>query len=123
VADSQDGARVQLLGDIREVFREREVTRIFTEDLLADLCARDDRPWREWRNVNRLTAIQLARLLKPFDVRPRSMRDSGGNAKGYELAAFTMPSRGISSPTRHTRHKSSRTGLCSTPRSVTRPTL
>lgn len=88
VADSQDGEREQLLGDIREVFREREATRIFTEDLLADLCARDDRPWREWRNGNRLTAIQLARLLKPFDVRPRSIRDGGGNAKGYELAAF-----------------------------------
>jgi hypothetical protein len=36
----------------------RTVTRIFTEDLLTDLCARDDRPWREWRNGNRLTAIR-----------------------------------------------------------------
>lgn len=88
VAESQDGEREQLLGDIRDVFRERAVTRIFTEDLLTDLCARDDRPWREWRNGNRLTAIQLARLLKPFGVRPRSMRDSGGNAKGYELEVF-----------------------------------
>jgi hypothetical protein len=86
--DSQDGAREQLLGDIRDAFREREVKRIFTEDLLADLCAREDRPWREWRHGNCLTAIQLARLLKPFGIRPRSMRDSGGNAKGYELAAF-----------------------------------
>lgn len=88
VADSQDGEREQLLGDIREVFRERAVTRIFTEALLGDLWARDDRPWREWRNGNPLTAIQLARLLKPFDVRPRTIRDGGGNAKGYELAAF-----------------------------------
>lgn len=86
--DSQDGACEQLLGDIRDAFRERGVARIFTEDLLADLCAREDRPWREWRHGNRLTAIQLAKLLKPFGIRPRSMRDGGGNAKGYELAAF-----------------------------------
>jgi putative DNA primase/helicase len=88
VEDSQDGAREQLIGDIRDVFRERAVPRIFTEDILACLYARDDRPWREWRNGNPLTAIQLARLLKPFGIRPRSIRDGAGSAKGYELTAF-----------------------------------
>lgn len=81
--DSQDGTREQLLADIQATFKEHETDRLFTEELLEDLCVREDRPWREWKHGHPLSAIQLSRLLKPFKIGPRSVRRVEHTAKGY----------------------------------------
>jgi putative DNA primase/helicase len=86
--DSQDGEREQLLGDIRAIFNQVRAARLFTDDLLSRLCERDDRPWREWRQGNRLTAVQLAGLLKPFGIGPKMMRLGDNIGRGYELTCF-----------------------------------
>jgi hypothetical protein len=86
--EAQDGAREQLLGDLQVIFLEREVERIFTEDILADLSKREDRPWREWRAGKQLTAVQLARLLRPFGVKPGTQRIGNETKKGYAKEDF-----------------------------------
>jgi putative DNA primase/helicase len=85
-ADTEESIRELLLADIRDAFGERE--EIFTEDLLGYLCGREERPWGEWKAGRQLSAVQLARLLKPFGVRPGPMRDGPRTAKGYELRDF-----------------------------------
>jgi hypothetical protein len=87
--ESGDGTGEQLLADVRAIFVERGEPRLFTQDLLADLNAREDRLWKEWRRGNPLTAVQLAHLLRPFGVRPGTVRIGSETAKGYALVDFT----------------------------------
>jgi hypothetical protein len=88
-SEPPDSVREQLLADIRESFGERGPGRLLTEDLLQDLRAREDRPWSEWRGGHPLSAVQLARLLKPFGVRPRLFRTGPKVARGYLLESFS----------------------------------
>jgi hypothetical protein len=84
--DAPDSLSSQLLADIRDAFRQRAAPRMFTEELLHELRAREDRPWGEWRGSNPMSAIQLAHQLKPFGIRPRLFREGAKSARGY-LAA------------------------------------
>jgi hypothetical protein len=45
--------------------------------------------WGEWRGGHPLSAVQLARLLKPFGVRPRLFRTGPIVARGYLLENFS----------------------------------
>jgi hypothetical protein len=87
-AEAQEGTGEQLLADIRAIVHERGGTRIFTDELLPDLTERDDLPWREWRRGNPLTAVQLAKLLKPFGIRPRLQREGDKTGRGYLVEDF-----------------------------------
>jgi putative DNA primase/helicase len=75
--------RVELLADVAAVFGSRETEVLFTDDLLADLTADESRPWGEWKRGKPLTAIGLARLLKPFGVTPRKVRIGDETRQGY----------------------------------------
>lgn len=75
--------RVELLADVAAVFGSRETGVLFTDDLLADLTADESRPWGEWKRGKPLTAIGLARLLKPFGVAPRKVRIGDETRQGY----------------------------------------
>jgi putative DNA primase/helicase len=86
--DSEDSIRELLLADIWTVFRERHETRLFSDDLVVALCQREERPWSDWKNGHPLSPVQLARLVKPFGVRPRQMRVGTKTGKGYEPRDF-----------------------------------
>ncbi len=70
---------VVLLGDIRNVFQARSMERIASATLVEALLAFDDSFWNEWRGPNddrpprKLTQGELARMLRPFDIRPRTI--------------------------------------------------
>jgi len=86
---------VKLLADIRDVFDEKRAERLATGELLYEL-AEQDRQWKEHSNGNSLTNIQLARLLRPFEIRPKDhwfpniIPGKGGGKvfKGYERVDF-----------------------------------
>ena len=89
---------VVLLHHIREVFDTRRADRIFSKVLVQVLNGMDDAPWSDWRGLHddqqprRLSQGELARLLKPFRIRPRSIWPLGRNdksAKGYFRHQFT----------------------------------
>jgi putative DNA primase/helicase len=89
VAIEVDNApRVQLLADIRDLFAERSVDRLSSEEIVETLTKMEDRPWPEWRQGKPLSKNQLARLLKPFGVRPRTVRTNGSTPRGYQLDDF-----------------------------------
>lgn len=78
-----------LLADIREVFEQAGQDKLFTEKILRDLAAREDRPWGDWRSTGRaITAQTLAGLLKPYGIRPRDIRIGADNKKGYHRSRF-----------------------------------
>lgn len=89
---NQDDAlsdQVTLLADVRMIFRELSATRITSADLCKRLAEMEDRPWPEWKNGKPITPSQLAVLLKPFGIRPATIRTGVATAKGYYRDAFT----------------------------------
>ena len=71
---------------LQNVLRDREDG---TDDILKALVALTDRPWVEYgRKAKPLSARQLAALLKPFGVKPGSLKFHGADAKGYAREAL-----------------------------------
>jgi hypothetical protein len=94
-----EDAAVILLGDIRSVFDTRRVDRLPSATLAADLNAMDNAMWSEWRGARgnqqprRLSQGELAKLLKPFGIRPQTIwplnRVPGSkSSKGYYKRQF-----------------------------------
>jgi len=86
--DDEDSDGVVLLGDLRRIFDAEGEPVIFTRLLLLRLCDLEDRPWAEWRDRKALSGVQLARLLRPFGVKPRQVRIGDKTSKGYERQWF-----------------------------------
>jgi putative DNA primase/helicase len=89
-ADGEDAAstKVLLLGDIRDLFTRRGVNVLFTDEILAALHADESRPWPEWKRNKPMTARQLADQLKPFKIKPNTVRRGAETGKGYQLEWF-----------------------------------
>lgn len=83
------GYGVMLLTDIRQMFHENGVERIFSKILVESLCKMTDRPWLEVQRGKPITERWLARQLARFEIRPKTVRIYEDRAKGYETAAFT----------------------------------
>lgn len=75
-----------LLRAIRGAFGEAD--RIATTDLLAAINADEELPFGGWRDGNGIDGRRLAKLLKPYGVRPRPIRFDDQVAKGYLLMQF-----------------------------------
>jgi putative DNA primase/helicase len=87
--DDAESAKVLLLGDIRELFfRGRSRKELFTQEILTALHADETRQWCEWRNGKPMTPRQLADQLRPFKIKPGSIRRDAETGKGYELQSF-----------------------------------
>ncbi len=78
------GRGTQLLAGIRGALDGREV--ITTAELLEAINADDELPFGAWREGKGLDARALARLLKPYGSRPRTVRIGQETAKGYHAA-------------------------------------
>lgn len=113
-------ARARLLEDLRAVFERRDTDKLFSRDLVAELVQMEDRPWPEWKAGKPLTVRQLARLLQPFNVKPRHLRICETTGRGYWLDDFRdVFERYLASPARNNRNSSMESTLCEESRSVT----
>jgi hypothetical protein len=74
-----DSLPMRVLADVRKVWPE-DADAMFSEALLGALRALPESPWAE---EVKLTPRSLARRLRGFDVRPRTVRVGEGQAKGY----------------------------------------
>jgi 5S rRNA maturation endonuclease (ribonuclease M5) len=76
--------RTQLLRDIRVVFEDAEpADKLASEALAEKLAAIETSPWAESNHGKPLTKVQLARLLKPYVIAPRTIRlHDGSTPKG-----------------------------------------
>jgi putative DNA primase/helicase len=78
-----------LLADLREVFGRAKGDRLSSGQILCALWDLKERPWPEFRNGRALNAAQLAKLLRPFGIRPVTIRlGENETPKGYYREAF-----------------------------------
>ena len=86
---------VKLLRDLAVVFHDGFdlVSALSTEVILDKLCAMEEAPWGNWysRRGKPLDARALAGLLKPYGVKPGTVRIGEGTAKGYRRAHLWDP--------------------------------
>jgi hypothetical protein len=87
---------VVLLSDIRGIFDQQGIDRISSAALIERLLALDDGMWGDWRGPNddrpprKLNQSELSRLLRPFSIRPITIRPAqgGSTSRGYMRAWF-----------------------------------
>jgi Protein of unknown function (DUF3631)/Bifunctional DNA primase/polymerase, N-terminal/Primase C terminal 1 (PriCT-1) len=87
-AESSESYGTLLLADLRATFQALEKDQLSSVVLLARLNRLEERPWGSWHKGEGMRARDLARLLRPFGIRPRTVRLSDDEtAKGYLLDA------------------------------------
>jgi hypothetical protein len=82
--DGEGAASERLLADLRAVFGKADA--LYSKTLLDRLHALEEAPWADWYG-RPLTARDLAKLLRPYGVKSRSVREGGigESLKGYAV--------------------------------------
>ncbi len=88
-ANDQESVGQLLLADIRQLFMQTAVDKLFSADLVMQLLILEGQPWSEWNNGRPITQNSLAELLKTYRIRPKTIRMGVITRKGYEFSAFT----------------------------------
>ncbi len=85
--DSTPSLGVRLLADVRAVFEATSRPSLATEELLAELREIEDGPWADLRG-KALDSRGLSRRLKPYDVKPKTIRVGDSTPRGYTRDDF-----------------------------------
>jgi len=87
----QESTRTALLRDIRIAFNESRAKEMTSADLCDALAADDGGLWAACGKADKpITPVHVARLLRPFRIRPKNVRQAGnGVRKSYLREAFT----------------------------------
>ena len=85
---TDDSIGPKLLKDIQDIFVSHRGERIFFDDLVEALTDKKESPWCDWNRGKGLTQNGLARLLKSFSVKSKTIRIGEDIRKGYELNSF-----------------------------------
>jgi Protein of unknown function (DUF3631) len=82
--DEEGAASERLLADLRAVFGKADA--LYSKTLLDRLHALEEAPWADWYG-RPLTARDLAKLLRPYGVKSKSVREGGigESLKGYAV--------------------------------------
>jgi hypothetical protein len=91
VTNSAEGENLsyRLLSDIREIFVEKKIDRIGSEDLAMELSIISGSPWITLNRGKAVDSGWIAKRLRPFEIRPGTVRMSAEKtAKGYRLDQF-----------------------------------
>ena len=84
-----DGIGEQLLADVKEVFLGLNVSRVSSADLVKHLTSREDWPWAEFQRGDKpLSAQNLAKRLRRFDIKSQQLKIDGKNVRGYVQEDF-----------------------------------
>jgi Protein of unknown function (DUF3631) len=77
-------ASVRLLADLRQVFTAADAEALYTSTILEALHKLEDGPWADWYG-RPLATRDLAKLLRPYQVESKNVREHGTGAprKGY----------------------------------------
>ena len=78
-----------LLLDILLVFVASKRGQVFSREVVEGLLRCGERPWTELRKGKPVTEAWLAQQLRPYDIRPRTIRIGEDVGRGYVEADFT----------------------------------
>ena len=79
----------QLLMYIHAYFQSSGNSRVSSADLVDALCEDSTGPWQECNNGRKLTQPQVAKLLRPYGISPKTFRFGSTTKRGYEKSQFT----------------------------------
>jgi Protein of unknown function (DUF3631) len=79
---------VQLLEDLHTVFQGHD--KLSTDTILTELASMPESPWAEIRG-QAITSRWLASHLKPYGVKPKTIRTVDGTLRGYDAADLADP--------------------------------
>jgi hypothetical protein len=79
----EEGAIGALLFDIMILFTTGDRERLFSRTLAGELNGWGERPWVELKKGKEVTELWLARQLRPYGLRPKTMWIGEELAKGY----------------------------------------
>ena len=82
-----DSLGVRLLRDIEAVFDERRTDKITSSELVGSLVAMEEAPWGDLKG-KALDVRTVARLLRPYGVKPGTIRIGEATPKGYTRGDF-----------------------------------
>ncbi len=83
--DDAQTTGTRLLADLRAAFGDDDG--LWTETILGALHKLDESPWGDWYG-HPLTARDLAKLLRPYGIKPCQVRKGDANRRGYSRGAF-----------------------------------
>jgi Protein of unknown function (DUF3631) len=85
--EEDTSASVRLLADLRQIFQTADAEALYTSTILEALHQLEDAPWTDWYG-HPLTTRDLAKLLRPYQVESKNIREHGTGAprKGYARA-------------------------------------
>jgi hypothetical protein len=85
--EEDTAASVRLLADLRQIFNAAGAEALYTSSILEALHQLEDAPWADWYG-HPLTTRDLARLLRPYQIESKNVREHGTGAprKGYVRA-------------------------------------
>lgn len=83
----EDTAVIMLLQDMKILF-EQHGNRLPTVTIIEGLCKNEERPWTTWNRGKPVSPRQIARLLQPFGILPKTIRQGIETSKGYEKDSF-----------------------------------
>jgi hypothetical protein len=79
---------VLLLIGLKSIFPEGRDAKMGSRDLCNHLAEIEESPWAEWSKGKPITQARLARLLRPFKIRPGTIRSGEATEKGYLRKSF-----------------------------------
>jgi hypothetical protein len=100
--DESMTAGVELLAHVRDAFGNEQ--HLSTVTLLERLRDRDESPWRDIRGKP-LDDRGLAKRLKPYGIKSKTVRAEGRTPKGYGVGDFTDAWKRYLPPSSDERHK------------------
>jgi hypothetical protein len=85
--EEDTAASVRLLADLRHIFQMTGAEALYTSTILEALHRLEDGPWADWYG-HLLATRELARLLRPYQVESKNVREQGTGQprKGYARA-------------------------------------
>tara|TARA_R110001599_G_scaffold350254_1_gene580017 strand:+ start:4067 stop:5671 length:1605 start_codon:yes stop_codon:yes gene_type:complete len=87
-AEDDEAIGPMILSDIRGVFSEKRVNKITSSDLVDELIDLEERPWSEWKHGKPMTKVSLAKMLKPYGINSKKIRDGYDTKQGYIIEVF-----------------------------------
>lgn len=88
-SNNTESTSSMLLADLRNIFRQKNDSKLASNYLCQQLGKLEDRPWPEFNKGKEISPPQMARLLKSFGIGPRDIRlDNKAGIKGYLQADF-----------------------------------
>jgi putative DNA primase/helicase len=80
---------IELLADIQEIFQSKNIDRMSSAELIAALCADEEKMWVTYNRGFPIKPRQIASRLKDFSIISNTIRIGYTTAKGYLKSQFT----------------------------------